>query len=82
MIEVRVRFWTDDIADGKGKIVPKHGWTGGVVRIATNKAHGVTAAPPLPFNSLAELPAAIEKVLAQSGVKLHLTGKARKVIAD
>ena len=26
MLEVRVRFWTDDIAGKKGEIIPKHTW--------------------------------------------------------
>ncbi len=30
MVEVKVRFWTNDLADGKGKIRPKHAWGAGV----------------------------------------------------
>ena len=26
MLEVRVRFWTNDLAEGKGRIRPKHAW--------------------------------------------------------
>jgi hypothetical protein len=33
MIEVKIRFWTNDIADGKGNIFPKHAWSSGVVRM-------------------------------------------------
>ena len=39
MIEVKLRFWTNDIATGEGKIAPKHAWSAGVVRIEKNKAH-------------------------------------------
>ncbi len=26
MIEIKVRLWTDDIAKGKGMMLPKHVW--------------------------------------------------------
>ena len=29
MIELKVRFWTDGIVEGKGRIKPKHAWTRG-----------------------------------------------------
>jgi hypothetical protein len=75
MIEVRVRCWTDDIAPEKGKIVPKHAWGGGVVRMAPNKAHGIRSDDPVPFNSLMELCAVIEKVLIRNGITLHLSDR-------
>jgi hypothetical protein len=50
MIEIRVRFWTDQIAP-KGSVIPKHAWTSGIVRMAKNKAHGITPKHPKPFNS-------------------------------
>src|SRR6266851_8764840 len=48
MIEVKVLFWTDSIAPTKGKIIPKNAWTSGVVRIESNKAHGITPQNPVP----------------------------------
>ena len=33
MIEVKVRFWANDIASDKDKIVPKRAWTSGIVRL-------------------------------------------------
>jgi len=33
MIEVQIRFWTNDIAESKGQIVPKHAWASGVVKV-------------------------------------------------
>ena len=62
MIEVRVRFWTNDLADGKGRICPRHAWGAGVVRLDPNDAHGIVGGEPVPFNSLAEIPAKVEKV--------------------
>lgn len=26
MIEVKIRFWTDSLAQGDGRILPKHAW--------------------------------------------------------
>lgn len=78
MIELKVRFWTDEIAEEPGKIIPKHGWTGGVVRLKTNKAHGVADVDPIPFNSLLDLPAAIERLLIREGIVLHATDRTAK----
>ena len=39
MIEVKLRFWTNDISPEDGKVVPKHAWTSGVVRMEKNKSH-------------------------------------------
>ena len=71
MIEVKVRFWTDDMTSTAGDILPKHAWTAGVVRIERNNSHGIVPSSPKPFNSLMEIPAVIEKVLVQHGIKLH-----------
>jgi hypothetical protein len=70
MIEVKVRFWTDGIAPEDGKVVPKHAWAGGVVRVERNDAHGLVPSRPKPFNSLLDLGAVIEKVLIEHGVSL------------
>ena len=49
MIEVKVRFWTNDISGESGKIVPKHAWTSGVVRMDSNLSHGIDRATLGPF---------------------------------
>ncbi|HLK26540.1 MAG TPA: hypothetical protein VKT30_17930 [Caulobacteraceae bacterium] len=77
MVELRVRFWTNDIAGG-GKILPKHAWAAGIVRMESNPAHGIKAKNPVPFNSLAELAVVVERVLIDHGVKLHPSTKERK----
>jgi len=81
MIEVSVRFWTDDIAGQKELILPRHAWTGGVVRIQRNQAHGIKPSKDVIFNSLLELPFAIEKVLLAERITLHGTSRTRKYIA-
>jgi hypothetical protein len=80
MIEVKVRFWTDGITPGAGKVLPKNAWTSGVVRIDSNKSHGITPQSPVPFNSLLDVGAAIEKVLINHGITLHPSRKMRKYV--
>jgi len=80
MIEVKVRFWTDEIAEGEGQIKPKHAWTAGMVRMHRNKSHGIIPKDTRPFNSLMELPSVIEKVLIEHRIKLHPVYKMAKYI--
>jgi hypothetical protein len=82
MIEVKVRFWTDKLADGKGKIRPKHAWGAGVVKIERNDAHGIVPLDPLPFNSLSEIPAKIEKLLIDQHIQIHPSTRMAKYFAD
>ena len=77
MIEVKVRFWTNDIAEESNKIIPKECWDSGVLRLEPNKIHGIKASP-IPFNSLMELPSKIEEALFTSGIKMHHGNKSRK----
>lgn len=81
MIEVKLRFWTDEISPEKDTIVPGHAWASGVVRVERNEAHGIKPSTPIPFNSLLGLGAAIEKALIEHGVVLHLNRKMRKYFA-
>ena len=71
MIEIKVRFWTDNIAETKGKIVPRHCWNSGVIRIERNDLHGIKPPSPVPFNSLSEILPKIEKVLKQNKIQIH-----------
>jgi hypothetical protein len=81
MIEIKVRFWTDEIA-AEGKVVPKHAWTSGVVRIERNKSHGIEPGNPKPFNSLLDVGAVVEKVLIEHGITLHPSKKMQKYLSD
>jgi hypothetical protein len=78
MIEVKVRFWTNDIASTSGEVVPKHAWASGVVRMEPNKSHGISGGKPMPFHSLMDLTAVIEKVLVAQGVTLIVNRRMRK----
>ena len=82
MIEVKLRFWTNDISSQPGKVIPKHAWTGGVVRMERNQSHGIEPGNPQPFHSLLDVSAIIEKVLIEHGVVLHPNRRMKKYISD
>jgi hypothetical protein len=77
MIEVKIRFWTNDIASEPGKIKPKHAWSAGVVRIEGNKSHGI-----VPFHTLLDVGSVIEKVLIEQCIVLHPGQKMAKYVRD
>ena len=78
MIEVKLRFWTNDISSEKGKVVPKHAWASGVVRMERNRSHGVEPSSPQPFHSLLDVGSVIERVLIEHGIVLHPSRKMLK----
>jgi len=82
MIEVKLRFWTNDIAAEEGNVIPKHAWTSGVVRIERNSTHGIEPKNPKPFHSLLDVGSVIEKVLIEHGVVLLLSKKMQEYIAE
>jgi hypothetical protein len=82
MIEVKVRFWTDNIAPEQGKVIPKHAWTSGVVRMNSNRAHGIVPKKPAVFNSLLDVGSVIEKVLIEHGVVLRPSTRMKKYVKD
>ena len=81
MIEIKLRFWTNDIAE-KGKVIPKHAWSSGVVRIERNKTHGIEPGKPKPFHSLLDVGHVIEKTLIEQGVVLHPSKTMKKYVRD
>jgi hypothetical protein len=80
MIEVKLRFWTDEIAESEGNILPKHAWTSGVARMERNAAHGIVPQRPLVFHSLLDIGSVIEKALIEHGIELHVSRKMRKYV--
>jgi len=80
MIEIKLRFWTNGIARGKGKIVPKHAWTAGVARMERNKTHGIEPGKPKPFHSLLDVGQVIEKTLIEHGITLRPGTKMKKYL--
>ena len=81
MIEIKLRFWTNNIARGKGYVRPKEAWSSGVVRIERNDTHGIKPANPKPFHSLLDVGAVVEQVLIAQGITLHPSKKMRKYVA-
>jgi hypothetical protein len=71
MIQVNILFWTNDIAPTKGRILPKHAWADGIVRVERNSAHGIDGSQEAFFHSLMDLNAKIEKLLLANGIVLH-----------
>ena len=71
MIELKIRFWTNNISKKKNEIIPKHAWDAGVVSLEKNVSHGIGPKNPRPFHSMMDLSAIIERVLIAHGVKLH-----------
>jgi hypothetical protein len=83
MVRVSVRFWTDDIADSPGHVVPRHAWAAGVVFVESNETHGIPRVQDAAtFNSMAELPFAIEKAIIQAGLTLHARGRESQYRVD
>ena len=78
MIEVRIRFWTNDIAETKGHILPKHCWSAGMVYAPRNDSHGIKSSRRMPFNSLDEVQNAIEQAMEDIGIKVHENKKTPK----
>lgn len=82
MIEVRARFWTNEIAEEEGHVRPRHAWSSGMVLMQRNETHGIAPKEPKPFESLAHLPHVIEEVLVEHGIKLHTSRHERRYRAD
>ena len=80
MIEVKLRFWTNGLAKGKGYVAPKHAWSAGVVRIERNATHGIKPGSPKPFHSLLDVGAVIERVLIAQEIILHPGKRMQKYI--
>jgi hypothetical protein len=81
MLTLTVRFWTNDIApDGQ---FAKHAWTAGWVTLDRNEAHGLVGKPiKAVFHTLLDLPRAIQDVLTEAGITLHLSPQMAKYVAD
>lgn len=82
MIEVKLRFWTNNIAADEGKIIPKHAWASGVIRMERNAAHGISPGRPLPFHSLLDIGSVIERTLQEHDIQLHSPRRMRKYFSD
>ena len=80
-IELRVRLWTDHLAPTEGQILPKHAWDSGTVDLPVNHSHGIASGEPVTFNSLSELPAAVEEALISRSITIHRDKRSAKWLA-
>jgi hypothetical protein len=80
-ISVTVYFFTDDLADQDGDVIPGHAWAQGQVAVRANATHSIKSGYEVMFNRMADLPAAIEDALIAAGVTLHLPGAPAKLYA-
>jgi len=80
MIELNLRLWTNKIAKGNNKIKKKHCWDRGTVRFTRNNSHGIDPLKSIKFNSIAEIPSVIEKVLINHKIKVHKSSKSKKYL--
>lgn len=49
-----------------------------MVRMEPNDAHGIGTSGPLPFNSMMEIPSAIESILIAHKIRLHASDRDRR----
>jgi hypothetical protein len=63
-----------------GERHPPKSFSDGIVRIERDRLQGILHTKDVTFNSMLELPAAIEKALIGAEVKLHPSTRTRKYI--
>lgn len=80
MIELRVRLWTDEIAEVDGAIVKKHCWDYGTVSMLQNDSHGIEPQGDTHFHSIMDLTGVVAEVLARHGVRMHVGPKSAKTL--
>ena len=82
MIEISVRFWTNDIAGPDGHILPKHCWDSGIIRMPKNDSHGISNQEAKPFNSLMEITQVIEQALIDADIRVSVGSKSSRYISS
>jgi hypothetical protein len=84
MIEVKIKFFTNDIApEGKGKrIKPKTCWDSGFIVMERNGLHEITPSNPVPFNSLQKMMGKLEDVLIAHGIEMRHGNMSKKLFKE
>src|SRR5882724_8933670 len=75
MVILEVRFWTNKLSKRPNHIRPKHIRAKGTVTFRKNVTHGLNSTLGFNFNSIMELPAAIEKLFLRHGIRVHPSQK-------
>jgi hypothetical protein len=81
-ISLRINFFTNNLGQEPGKVIPKHASEQGMVALRPNASHGIGSSPGIPFHSLAGLLVAIEDLLIREGITLHPNGTSRQYMAS
>lgn len=81
-IKVTLYFRANSIAKKKGAIIPKRGWAMGLINVEANESHGIRAGKGERFNTMAEIPARLEKLLADNKIELNLCRRASNVFRE
>jgi hypothetical protein len=80
-IKFTVAFFTDGIAKRAGKVVRRVCWDKGSVYPQANERHQIkSTGNPKVFNSLAEIPTALQKTLIAHRIKVRPGSTSRKYI--
>jgi hypothetical protein len=72
---VEVLFWTNNIAEKEGEVIPRHTWDCGVVKIPVEKnpRHGLkNVGNPIPFHGLNDIERAVRKCLRNHEIVQHI----------
>jgi hypothetical protein len=78
MISVEVKFWTNNIAEKQGQIMPRVAREAGVIKVLNNNRHGIKSSAPIPFHSLPDLLKKLEDALIKNAIELIATTRTRK----
>jgi hypothetical protein len=76
-VAIVLRFFTDEIAEKPGEILPKHIADQGTMRMVPNSSHGIEAAKWLYFHSLPEILVVLENLFMEHGITVHVGNKGR-----
>jgi hypothetical protein len=79
MITLTVKFFTDHLAKDPNMVRRKHAYTCGAVYMTKNETHGTRSGKTFKFNSMAELPLAMQKCLIAHDITLHPSKNDRKI---
>lgn len=80
MVEVRVRFWTNNLpkTTQDGKSPNALAWESGMCYVVTNKELNVPSSGPVAWNGLEDLARAVAKATALSSIATVKYGRVRK----
>jgi hypothetical protein len=76
-VAIVLRFYTNEIAEKPGEILPKHVADAGTVTMVQNSAHGIEPKKTFHFHSLPEILTAIEDLITEHGITVHVGHKSR-----